>query len=50
LYFLFTQKESTKEKAPEMTTSAKTDACYTSLKGATVLAEVRTISGLPTHH
>jgi hypothetical protein len=31
-----------------MTTSAKTGACYTSLIGATVLAEVRTISGLPT--
>ena len=26
-------------------TSAKTDACYTSLIGATVLSEVRTISG-----
>jgi hypothetical protein len=30
-----------------MLTSAKTDACYTSHKGATVLAEVHTISGLP---
>jgi len=30
-----------------MTTSAKTGACYTGLIGATVLAEVRTISGLP---
>jgi len=30
-----------------MTTSAKTGACYTSLIGATVLSEVRTISGLP---
>jgi hypothetical protein len=43
LSFLFTQKERTKEKAPEMPTSAKTDACYTSHKGATVLAEVHTI-------
>jgi hypothetical protein len=33
-----------------MTTSAKTGACYTSLYGATVLAEVRAISGLPSHH
>jgi len=33
-----------------MTTSAKTGACYTRLKGATVLAAVRTISGLPSHH
>jgi len=30
-----------------MTTSAKTGACYTSLNGATVLTEVRTISDLP---
>jgi hypothetical protein len=30
-----------------MTTSAKTGACYTCLVGATVLSEVRTISGLP---
>ena len=30
-----------------MTTSAKTGACYTGLIGATVLAAVRTISGLP---
>ncbi len=30
-----------------MTTSAKTGACYTGLIGATVLSEVRTISGLP---
>jgi hypothetical protein len=33
-----------------MTTSTKTGACYTGLDGATVLAEVRTISGLPSHH
>jgi hypothetical protein len=30
-----------------MPTSEKTDACYTGLNGATVLSEVRTISGLP---
>jgi hypothetical protein len=30
-----------------MPTSAKTDVCYTSHKGATILAEVRTFSGLP---
>jgi hypothetical protein len=30
-----------------MPTSAKTGVCYTSLIGATVLAAVRTISGLP---
>jgi len=29
-----------------MTTSAKTGACYTGLIGATVLSEVRAISGL----
>jgi hypothetical protein len=38
-----------KKKRPEMTTSAKTGACYTCLVGATVLSEVRTISGLPAH-
>ena len=32
-----------------MTTSDKTGACYTGLNGATVLSEVRTISGLPSH-
>jgi hypothetical protein len=47
LSFLFTQKERTKEKAPEMPTSAKTGACYTGLNGAIVLSAVRTISGLP---
>jgi hypothetical protein len=31
-----------------MITSAKTGARYTCLNGATVLAEVRAISGLPT--
>jgi hypothetical protein len=31
-----------------MTTSGKTGACYTGHAGATVLSEVRTISGLPT--
>jgi len=31
----------------QMPTSAKTGACYTGLIGATVLSEVRTISGLP---
>jgi len=30
-----------------MPTSVKTGACYTSHKGATVLSEVHTISGLP---
>jgi hypothetical protein len=30
-----------------MPTSEKTDACYTGLNDATVLSEVRTISGLP---
>jgi len=32
-----------------MPTPAKTGACYTGLNGATVLAAVRTISGLPSH-
>jgi hypothetical protein len=36
--------------APEMTTSAKTGACYTGLNGSTVFTEVRTISGLPPLH
>jgi hypothetical protein len=44
VHFLLAQKTNQK-KAPEMTTSAKTGACYTSLDGATVLSEVRTISG-----
>ena len=35
-----------KKKSPEIPTSAKTGACYTGLIGATVLSEVRTISGL----
>jgi len=33
----------------QMPTSAKTGACYTGHNGATVLAAVRTISGLPSH-
>jgi hypothetical protein len=32
-----------------MPTSAKTGACYTCFDGATVLAKVRAISGLPSH-
>jgi hypothetical protein len=35
LYFLFAQKESTKEKAPEMITFVWPFACYACLKGAT---------------
>jgi hypothetical protein len=34
-----------KKKRPEILTSAKTGACYTGLIGATVLTEVRAISG-----
>jgi hypothetical protein len=47
LSFLFTQKERTKEKVPEMPTSGKMGACNTGLIGATILPEVRAISGLP---
>jgi hypothetical protein len=36
-----------KKRTPEMLTSAKTGACYTGHIGATVLSEVRAISGLP---
>jgi hypothetical protein len=49
LSFLFTQKERTKEKAPEMPTSGKTGACNAGLIGVTILPEVRAISGLPSH-
>jgi hypothetical protein len=48
-FFCSSKRNEPKKRAPEMTTSAKTGACYTSLYGATVLAEVRAISGLPTH-
>ncbi len=44
---LLSLKESSKEKAPEKTTSTLSCACYTSLNGATERAEVRTFSGLP---
>jgi hypothetical protein len=47
LSFLFTQKERTKEKAPEMPTSGKKAASNACLIGATILPEVRAISGLP---
>ena len=33
-----------------MTTSVKMDAYYTGLNGATILTEVRTISGLPSRY
>jgi len=49
MFFLCSSKERTKERAPEMTTSTRPGSCYTSLAGATGLAEVRTISGLPAH-
>jgi hypothetical protein len=48
-FFCSSKRNEPKKRAPEMTTSAKTGACYTSLYGATVLAEVRAISGLPPH-
>jgi hypothetical protein len=35
-----------KKKRPEMPTSVKMVACYTSLIGATILPEVRAISGI----
>jgi len=43
LSFLFTQKERTKEKAPEMTTLACPGVCYTGLVGATGQSKVRAI-------
>jgi hypothetical protein len=49
VHFLFAQKMNQK-RAPEMATSAKPGARYTGLNGATVLTEVRTISGLPSRH
>jgi hypothetical protein len=49
LSLLFTQKERTKEKAPEMPNSGITGACNAGLIGATILPEVRAISGLPLH-
>jgi len=48
VHFLLVQKMNQK-RAPEMTNSARTYACYTSFIGATVRAEFRAISGLPTH-
>jgi len=46
-FFCSPKRNEPKKKRPEMPTSAKTGACYTGLIGATVLAAVRTISGLP---
>jgi hypothetical protein len=48
-FFCSSKRNESKKRRPEMTTSTKTGACYTSLDGATVLVEVRTISGLPSH-
>jgi hypothetical protein len=48
-FFCFSKRNEPKKKSPEMITSAKTGARYTGLNGATVLAEVRAISGLPSH-
>jgi len=45
-FFCSSKRNEPKKRRPEMPTSAKTGACYASLNGATVLAEVRTISGL----
>jgi len=47
-FFCSSKRNEPKKKRPEMITSAKTGARYTCLNGATVLAEVRAISGLPT--
>jgi hypothetical protein len=47
--FFCAPKERTKEKAPEMTNSARSYARYTLPLRATDRAEFRTISGLPTH-
>jgi hypothetical protein len=49
-FFCSSKRNEPKKRRPEMPTSAKTGACYTGLVGATVLAEVRAISGLPSHH
>jgi hypothetical protein len=49
-FFCSSKRNEPKKKRPEMITSAFFSARYTSLIGATKKAEVRTISGLPTHH
>ena len=49
-FFCSAKRNEPKKMAPEMTTSAKTGACYTGLNGSTVFTEVRTISGLPPLH
>jgi hypothetical protein len=49
-FFCSSKRNEPKKKRPEMTTTAKTGACYTGLNGATVLAVVRTISGLPSRY
>jgi hypothetical protein len=49
VHFLLAQKTNQK-RAPEMTTSNWPYARYTGLIGATGQSEVRTISGLPSHH
>jgi hypothetical protein len=49
-FFCSSKRNEPKKRAPEMPTSSKTGACYTGLIGATVLSEVRAISGLPSHH
>jgi len=49
-FFCSSKRNEPKKRAPEMPTSAKTGASYTGLIGATVLAAVRTISGLPSRY
>jgi hypothetical protein len=45
-FFCSSKRNEPKKRAPEMPTSNKTGACHTGLIGATVLSEVRAISGL----
>jgi hypothetical protein len=49
-FFCSSKRNEPKKRALEMLTSSKTGACYTSHIGATVLHEVRTISGMPSRH
>jgi len=45
-FFCSSKRNEPKKKRPEMPSSVKMVACYTSLIGATILPEVRAISGI----
>jgi len=48
-FFCSSKRNEPKKKSPEMPTSVKMGARYTSFR-TTILPEVRTISVLPSHH